>query len=191
MRWLLSPGRDDLIAGEEPELCVRLRGVGWRIHRLSAEMTLHDAAMTHIGQWWRRTVRTGYGFAQAARLHGAPPERLWVWESGRAWVWAMLVPFACLAAGAAFRPWGWAAWLIYALQIVRQTALNPGRLRQRVLLALFQLPARFPEVCGQVKFMGDNLLARSPAPTQPTCCRPSSRHSGIGCLSKTRNEVVP
>ena len=38
--------RDDLIAGEDPELGVRLRAAGWHIWRLDAEMTLHDAAMT-------------------------------------------------------------------------------------------------------------------------------------------------
>ncbi|MFE1817307.1 glycosyltransferase family 2 protein, partial [Metapseudomonas otitidis] len=38
--------RADLIAGEEPELCVRLRAQGWKVWRLDAEMTLHDAAMT-------------------------------------------------------------------------------------------------------------------------------------------------
>ena len=37
-----------LIAGEEPELCVRLRAAGWRIWRLDAEMTLHDAAITRL-----------------------------------------------------------------------------------------------------------------------------------------------
>src|SRR5262249_3908521 len=36
--------RDTLIAGEEPELCVRLRAAGWRVWRLDAEMTIHDAA---------------------------------------------------------------------------------------------------------------------------------------------------
>jgi len=45
---------DKLIAGEEPELCSRLRAAGWRVVRLPAEMTLHDAAMTRFGQWWRR-----------------------------------------------------------------------------------------------------------------------------------------
>ena len=58
--WLRAGGyRDDLIAGEEPELCIRLRGAGWRIRCLDAPMTLHDAAITRWGQWWRRTVRTG------------------------------------------------------------------------------------------------------------------------------------
>src|SRR5262249_13947583 len=49
--------REDVLAGEEPELCVRLRAAGWRIWRLDAEMTLHDAAMTRFAQWWWRTVR--------------------------------------------------------------------------------------------------------------------------------------
>jgi GT2 family glycosyltransferase len=42
----------DIIAGEEPELCLRLRQRGWKILRVDAEMTLHDAAMTRFGQWW-------------------------------------------------------------------------------------------------------------------------------------------
>ncbi|MCE9606893.1 MAG: glycosyltransferase [Planctomycetia bacterium] len=52
---------DSLIAGEEPEMCVRMRRHGWTIHRLAAEMTWHDAAMTRLGQWWKRTVRAGHG----------------------------------------------------------------------------------------------------------------------------------
>jgi len=72
--------RDDLIAGEEPELCVRLRATGWRVWRLGDEMTLHDAAMTRLAQWWQRTLRGGYAFAHGAHLHGAGKDRHWVWE---------------------------------------------------------------------------------------------------------------
>ena len=72
--------RDELIAGEEPELCVRLRAAGWKIWRLDHEMAWHDAAMLHFGQWWRRQLRSGYAFAQGAHLHGDLPERHWVWE---------------------------------------------------------------------------------------------------------------
>src|ERR1700678_63187 len=79
--------RPDLICGEEPELCVRLRQVGWRIWRLADDMTLHDAAMYRFSQWWKRMLRGGYAFAQGVALHGAPPERHWVAESRRAWVW--------------------------------------------------------------------------------------------------------
>ena len=52
-----------LIAGEEPELCLRLRQQGWKILRIDAEMTLHDAQITRFSQWWRRSLRSGYAYA--------------------------------------------------------------------------------------------------------------------------------
>jgi GT2 family glycosyltransferase len=149
---------DNLRAGEEPELCVRLRAAGWRIWRLDREMARHDAAMTHLGQWWRRTLRGGYAFAQGAYLHGAPPERHCVWESRRAWLWGIWLPLACLVIGLLLGPWGWVAWLVFPLQMLRQTLRNHGPLGQRAVLAFFQVLARFPEGCGQIKFMRDRLL---------------------------------
>ena len=60
-----------LIAGEEPEMCTRLRLGGWRIIRMDVAMTQHDLAITEASQWWRRGVRTGYAYAQiAARFAG-------------------------------------------------------------------------------------------------------------------------
>jgi GT2 family glycosyltransferase len=47
-------------AGEEPELCQRLRRAGWTVWRVDAEMTRHDLAMTRFRQWWRRHYRSGY-----------------------------------------------------------------------------------------------------------------------------------
>ena len=152
--------RDDLIAGEEPELCVRLRAAGWRVFRLDHPMTLHDAAMTRFGQWWRRIQRSGYAFAQGVYLHGASPERYRVWEARRAWLWGVWLPLGCLLAGLVFGPWGWATWLIYPIQIMRQTARNRGALGDRVTLALFQMLARFPEAWGEMKFTRDRLLDR-------------------------------
>ena len=152
--------RDDVLAGEEAELCVRLRAAGWRIWRLKSDMTLHDIAMTRFSQWWRRIVRAGHGFAQGAYLHGASPERHRVWESVRAWLWGVLLPIVCLGIGIVFGPWGWAIWLIYPLQMLRQTVRNRGPFRERAVLALFQVLARFPEACGQIRFLYDLLLGR-------------------------------
>jgi GT2 family glycosyltransferase len=70
--------RPDLIAGEEPELCFRLRRAGWTVERLDAEMTRHDADMTRFREWWRRAVRSGHAYAERYALHGAPPERAWL-----------------------------------------------------------------------------------------------------------------
>jgi GT2 family glycosyltransferase len=153
--------RDDLIAGEEPELCVRLRAKGWSVWRLGAEMTLHDAAMTRLAQWWRRTLRGGYAFAQGAYLHGAGKDRHWVWEARRAWLWGVFLPLACLSSGLLLGGWGWAAWLIYPLQVLRQALRSPGSLADRATLALFQVLARFPEGLGQLRFLRDRLLGRT------------------------------
>jgi hypothetical protein len=152
--------RDDLIAGEDPELCVRFRAAHWRIFKLEYPMTIHDAAMTRFGQWWRRAHRSGYAFAQGAYLHGALPERYRIWESRRAWLWGIWLPLACFVVGLVFSPWGWAAWLIYVLQFLRQTFRNHGPMSDRALLALFQLLARFAEALGQIRFMRDRLLGR-------------------------------
>lgn len=87
-----------LIAGEEPELCVRLRARGWKILRIDREMTLHDAAMTDFAQWWKRAVRSGHAYAEGAAKHGAPPERHWVKETRRIVFWGAALPAIALGA---------------------------------------------------------------------------------------------
>lgn len=61
---------DSFIAGEEPELCFRIREKGYSIRRIDAEMTLHDAAMTRVGQWWKRNERSGHAFLLNYLKHG-------------------------------------------------------------------------------------------------------------------------
>jgi glycosyltransferase involved in cell wall biosynthesis len=58
-----------MIAGEEPELSIRLRKRGWRLRRIDAEMNLHDAAMSRFSQWWQRTRRSGHAFGELSFLH--------------------------------------------------------------------------------------------------------------------------
>jgi glycosyltransferase involved in cell wall biosynthesis len=152
--------RASLIAGEEPELCVRLRAVGWKIWRIDHEMTLHDAAILRFGQWWKRSTRTGYAFAEGAALHGAPPERHWVRESRSAWIWGAIFPVLALA-GAAFFNLGLLGLLaLYPLQILRiflgvRTSLpRPG------WYATFLVIGKFPECLGQLQFLRDRVLGK-------------------------------
>jgi GT2 family glycosyltransferase len=153
--------RDDLIAGEEPELCLRMRRLGWRVWRIDAEMTLHDAAMMHFRQWWRRTTRSGFAFAQGAHLHGKSAERHWVWESRRAWIWGFWLPVCCFTVSFIFAPWGIIVLLIYPLQVLRQTIRNRGSISERLRLAFFQVFARFAEAYGQIKFKLDSASGRA------------------------------
>jgi glycosyltransferase involved in cell wall biosynthesis len=155
--------RDELIAGEEPELCVRLREAGWRIWRVSNEMTLHDAAMTSFSQWWRRALRAGYAYALNAHIHGKSYDRHYVWETRRAWLWGVCLPLFCILCVLLFGWLGLASVMIYPLQFIRQSIRNRGTLKDRVSLALFELLSRFAETFGQVKFARDRLLKRQSA----------------------------
>ena len=152
--------RDNLIAGEEPELCFRLRQSGWKIWRLDAEMTLHDVAMLRFGQWWKRHVRSGYAFAQGACLHGRSPERYWVWETVRALIWGSGIPLISLVALASFGARGLFPLLLYPLQFARRIQKQPGDFIKRCQYAAFELLARFPESIGVWSFVRDRLLGR-------------------------------
>ena len=153
--------RDNLIAGEEPELCVRLRARGWKIWRMAEEMTLHDAAISHIGQWWRRTKRCGYAYAEGAHLHGAPPEMHGVKASWSVWIWGVGIPAAAICMSIYLGVWGLSILFIYPAQVVR-LALNGKRsVRENWWSALFLVLGKFPEAFGQLSFLTDRLAGRS------------------------------
>ena len=147
--------RAELICGEEPELCIRLRQEGWRIWRLGRDMTLHDAALYRFSQWWKRMVRGGYGYAMGAHLYGATPERHWVQESRSSWVWAVWIPIATLALTALL---GWPGLLLLALYPVQVVRLAMGgwrSTRENWWRAVFLVLCKFPEVAGQMKYALD------------------------------------
>ncbi len=82
-----------VIAAEDDEFCQRLRKAGWSLRRLPLPMTWHDAAMTRFGQWWRRAVRSGHGFAQVGDLHA----RYFARARARVWLYGLGLPVLALA----------------------------------------------------------------------------------------------
>ncbi|HQN66037.1 MAG TPA: glycosyltransferase family 2 protein [Methylophilus sp.] len=151
---------ESLIAGEEPEMCVRLRQKGWKIHRLANDMALHDADMHAFSQWWKRTQRAGYAYAEGASLHGAAPEKHWVKERNRAWIWAVAIPLLCLAL-LCYKPLlGMAALAIYPLQIFRTARHFSGLGKFKWTQASFLMLGKFAEITGQFKFYRNRLLSR-------------------------------
>jgi len=153
--------RDGLIAGEEPELCVRLRAAGWKIWRLGEEMTLHDAAMTHFGQWWKRTRRCGYAYAEGAHLHGAPPEKHRVKESRRVWVWGLGFPVVIISSTICLGVWGLVTLLIYPAQVIRLALSGTRSRRENWWRALFLVLGKFPETMGQLNFLYNRLTGKT------------------------------
>ncbi len=157
---LLNVGgfRDDLIAGEEPELCLRLQRAGGEIWRIDAEMTLHDAALIRFGQWWTRTVRSGHAFAEGAALHGSGPEQHWVKETNRAIIWGAVLPLIVLF-GAILNPVWAATALIYPLQVIR-LARRKRFTKAGWQIAVFTVLGRFAEARGALGYYFDRMTSR-------------------------------
>jgi hypothetical protein len=137
--------RADLIAGEEPELCLRLRARGWTIWRIDAEMTWHDAQILHLWQWWRRTQRAGHAFAEGAARFSTPSAPHWQREVRRIWLWGAVLPAAALL-GAVIHPAALLLLLAYPAQILR---LGP---RMGWAAAVFNTLGKFPEAMGAAQF---------------------------------------
>lgn len=127
-----------IIAGEEPEMCVRLRQRGWEIWRIDAEMTLHDAAMTSFGQWWKRNVRAGHAFAEGYHRHGAPPERFWRKNVISNYLWGV--------------PPMWILWPLLWFRIYRTSRSKS--------YASFVTLSKLPQMIGQLKFRWNRLSGK-------------------------------
>lgn len=70
-----------LIAGEEPEMCQRMRAKNYRIVHINHPMTLHDLAIHKFSQWWRRASRTGHAYAEVSQLLKHSDFPLWAAEA--------------------------------------------------------------------------------------------------------------
>jgi GT2 family glycosyltransferase len=150
-----------LIAGEEPELCVRLRQKGWKILRLDAEMTLHDAQMKSLSQWWKRAIRAGHAYAEGAWLHGSEPERHWVTQSRSIWFWGLLLPLLALVV--AWPTHGFSLLLLVGYPVLggrifvnlRRQNICP---QHATLYACFCVLGKFAQVGGAIQFLQRRLL---------------------------------
>lgn len=143
-----------LIAGEEPELCVRLRQKGWTIWRLDTEMTWHDAAMMRFAQWWTRSRRAGHAFAEGAMMHGALPERHNIPQLRRSLAWGLVLPLVILV-GLVFTPWAAALALLWPAKVMR--LMVQGRSATH---ALFLTIGNFPETLGALSFYRAWLMGK-------------------------------
>ncbi len=150
-----------VIAAEDDEFCQRLIAAGWRLERLPLEMTRHDAAMSRFGQWWRRAVRAGHGYAQVGDIH----DGYFRTERRRVLVFGLILPLVALAGAA------WSLWVpvlvpgLYAASYARTVAglraenLDAGEARKH---ALFLTLSKFPNLLGMAKYHLNRVRNRTP-----------------------------
>jgi GT2 family glycosyltransferase len=150
-----------LIAGEEPELCVRLRGAGWKIRRIDHEMTLHDANVTRFSQWWTRAVRAGHAFAEVAAMHDDASSRRRARKSMKSVAWALVLPAIALGLCVSTDGLSLALLLLYPLNVARIAI----RLRRQDetrpwVVATFLMLSTFPEALGWLRYQAGRLTGR-------------------------------
>jgi glycosyltransferase involved in cell wall biosynthesis len=91
---------NSLTAGEEPDMCRRMRELGYRIVHIDAPMTGHDLDMTRFRQYWKRSVRTGYAYAEVASRYRHTADPFWEAEHrhnlqrGTFWIVSLAVALA-------------------------------------------------------------------------------------------------
>jgi len=154
---------DTLIAGEEPEMCRRIRERGAVILHVDRPMTGHDLAMTRWAQYWRRAFRAGHAYAEVSERFKHTPSPLWSAVVRRNRVHGALLlglPLAALAASVAARSWwpllGWLA-LLAALAgrtawRVRWKSSDPVTL---LLYGVHSHLQQIPILLGQLAFYRD------------------------------------
>ena len=145
-----------LQAGEEPEMSARMRAAGWKIWRIDGLMAEHDARMHTLRQWWRRTQRGGFGFAQVWYCTRNLPHPLYGRQLRSAFFWAVALPMLVASIAILVRQPVilLAIPALYCAQVIRigSRNANKGRWTNAGLLLL----AKLPETIGACRF----LLAR-------------------------------
>lgn len=159
--------RAELKAGEEPELCIRLREAGWRVRRIAADMTVHDAGHTSFARWWQRARRAGFAFAQGTALHGGGPLRHWRRESLSIWFWGLALPLFAVTMAMLTNRRSLVVLLAYLIlwwRIARRHMTRGLSAEDVALYATFCVLGKLPEALGQLSFQ---LQRWSPQPRHP------------------------
>ncbi|CAN5904326.1 hypothetical protein BH23PLA1_BH23PLA1_00050 [soil metagenome] len=159
-------------AGEEPELCRRLRLAGGKVLRIEAEMTRHDIATTRFRQWWRRQFRSGYnGLDVVTRFAREPggPFRKQV-RSARLWTLGWLgALFALATAGAwlggpavglAIAGFVALALPAQALRLALRIRPKAGSTRSAIGYGVLTLVGKWGELAGQLAYLRDRISGR-------------------------------
>lgn len=156
---------ESLIAGEETDLCCRIRrDQSLTVVCLDEPMVLHDLNMTRFGQYWRRCARTGHAYAEVGGRH----RELVSWRRARwrnvAHVAAGLTALA-LSIGL-WSPWPVVAWAALLLAAILRNAWRcrkrVGTLGGAILYSLHHYLAKLPMVIGQMDFWIRQAAGRSP-----------------------------
>jgi glycosyltransferase involved in cell wall biosynthesis len=159
---------ESLIAGEEPELCMRLKKAGWSIHRIDDEMGVHDAAIYRFGQYWQRSVRSGYGYTEHLYRHRGGSLPSWKKQVVRFTFWGIVLPMTVIVGTIGMAINDLPLWLgllplcAYPLQFMRFAYRNSKSGKNGSAAAALSVASKFAEAQGALRFVWRLLLGKGP-----------------------------
>jgi cellulose synthase/poly-beta-1,6-N-acetylglucosamine synthase-like glycosyltransferase len=150
----------DLIAGEEPDMCRRMRERGYTLLHIDAPMTLHDLDMHHFRQYWRRSLRTGWAYAEVSSIYAKTSDPLWKAQSRHnlkhGVLWMLATPAAVLAS-IGLR--SWLPLLVFSLLLLLQMSRPAWRVRrkaktlsQAIAYGIHSEVQHIPLLIGQIRY---------------------------------------
>lgn len=161
---------EKLIAGEEPDLCLRMRAQGWSIHRIPPKMATHDAAILDFGSWWKRARRAGHAYAEHVASHKRFADPDWMRALASMTVWAIFIPglsiFGVLAAIFSnplyliFSLVGGLAFVLQFIRLMRRRVADGLTTQVAYGEAFLLLMAKFAHFAGAVTYCFNKLSGR-------------------------------
>jgi glycosyltransferase involved in cell wall biosynthesis len=146
---------EQVIAGEDSELGVRLALAKFTVIKIDQPMATHDAELLRFGQWWKRAVRGGHALAQRYALNGGSRLQDCRREFFSALFWGLVLPLATLLLVWPTR--GLSLLLLggYALlgwRVYRYYVRSGVPKSDAILVARFIIYAKFAEIIGVFRY---------------------------------------
>lgn len=159
---------ETLIAGEEPELCRRMRGRGYKILHIDHPMTGHDLQMTKWKQYWKRATRAGHAYAQISERFRNSNDPAWQKERNanliRGTFWALSplgALFFCLRLGS-YPLVGWA--MLLFLLSARSAWKSRWKSKNLLTLLLYGFHSHLQQIpicIGQLQYAKDKSQGKT------------------------------
>ncbi len=151
----------DIIAGEEPNFCMRMNSAGYHVTKIDVEMAIHDAEITKFSQWWQRAVREGHSIGQRAMLNKQAGSTDMQKEIRSTWLWGLILPFIIIGGaipsnGLSLLLAGGYLVLFYRIYQYRRRMNDDKELAR--LYAKYTIIGKFPTMTGLAKFYYNRLF---------------------------------
>lgn len=153
----------ELIAGEEPELCRRMRAAGYKILHIDKPMTGHDLQMTRWAQYWKRATRAGHAFAEVSGRFRHTEDPFWEGERRRNLIrgsfWMFSFAAGVVLSAVLRSPWPFALWMaMLAVLALRSAWKSRWKSKDAVTLLLYGVHSHLQQVpicVGQLRYEFD------------------------------------